>query len=226
MLVTPSGILSEPPVKPIRHLFLPGRTLSLRFLNPLFFSNLQVQRPACPWEFYIYRQLDVRIPAAERRGFGTAKRAFCYAGTSVLVAPYGEHGTLQDLVNAYLAAGQRGVDSTTEVRTGKSGFRFDSKSLAVIRVCIAWLRVRLWKKKSLTSQRQLFQISACVFLPQTVGCFSRLAVTVIQRPFLRQSFATQIPHVDIAASCALNPKFRTCKKFRLDLYFSGLPTSW
>ncbi|GAQ79054.1 putative Protein kinase [Klebsormidium nitens] len=75
---------------------------------------LKVQRPACPWEFYIYRQLDVRIPAAERRSFGSAKRLFCYAGTSVLVAPYGEHGTLQDLVNAYLAAGQKGMDSTTE----------------------------------------------------------------------------------------------------------------
>lgn len=27
----------------------------------LLFVFLQFQKPACPWEFYIYRQLDMRV---------------------------------------------------------------------------------------------------------------------------------------------------------------------
>eukprot|EP00850_Spirogloea_muscicola_P001065 SM000004S14935 [mRNA] locus=s4:351711:358828:+ [translate_table: standard] len=68
---------------------------------------LKVQRPAWPWEFYIYRQLDLRVPSEERKRFGCARRFHEFCDYSVMVCDYGEHGTLQDVINAYLANGQR-----------------------------------------------------------------------------------------------------------------------
>ncbi|KAH9306424.1 hypothetical protein KI387_010828, partial [Taxus chinensis] len=67
---------------------------------------LKIQRPACPWEFYMYRQLDVRISSEERSSFGSAWKVHVYSDCSILVCDYVEHGTLQDVINSYLVTGQ------------------------------------------------------------------------------------------------------------------------
>eukprot|EP01018_Ginkgo_biloba_P009934 Gb_06846 [translate_table: standard] len=67
---------------------------------------LKIQRPACPWEFYIYRQLDKRICGEERCSFGSAWKIHVYSDCSILVCDYVEHGTLQDVINSYLVTGQ------------------------------------------------------------------------------------------------------------------------
>ncbi|XP_057833518.1 mitotic checkpoint serine/threonine-protein kinase BUB1 isoform X2 [Cryptomeria japonica] len=67
---------------------------------------LKIQRPACPWEFYMYRQLDDRISSDERSSFGSAWKVHVYADCSILVCDYVEHGTLQDVINSYLVTGQ------------------------------------------------------------------------------------------------------------------------
>ncbi|KAJ7558034.1 hypothetical protein O6H91_04G022800 [Diphasiastrum complanatum] len=68
---------------------------------------LKVQKPPCPWEFYVYRQLDKRIPKEERNNFGYAWQMDVYADFSIMVADYGQHGTLQDVINSYLATNQK-----------------------------------------------------------------------------------------------------------------------
>lgn len=67
---------------------------------------LKIQRPACPWEFYMYRQLDERILTDERSSFGSAWKVHLYSDCSILVCDYLEHGTLQDVINSYLVTGQ------------------------------------------------------------------------------------------------------------------------
>lgn len=67
---------------------------------------LKIQRPACPWEFYMYRQLDERILTDERSSFGSAWKVHLYSDCSILVCDYLEHGTLQDVINSYLVIGQ------------------------------------------------------------------------------------------------------------------------
>ncbi|KAL2610840.1 hypothetical protein R1flu_022532 [Riccia fluitans] len=68
---------------------------------------LKFQRQACTWEFYMYRQLDMRIPGDERRYYGNARRMHLYTDCSFMICDYGEKGTLQDVVNAYLAKSQK-----------------------------------------------------------------------------------------------------------------------
>ncbi|KAH7306839.1 hypothetical protein KP509_22G033700 [Ceratopteris richardii] len=68
---------------------------------------LKIQRPPCPWEFYIYSQLNKRIPEEERSSFGRAWKMHMYDDCSIMVCAYGERGTLQDVVNSYLATGQK-----------------------------------------------------------------------------------------------------------------------
>ncbi|MCO5594281.1 hypothetical protein L7F22_048310 [Adiantum nelumboides] len=68
---------------------------------------LKIQRPPCPWEFYIYSQLNKRIPQEERASYGRAWKMHVYGDCSIMVCAYGERGTLQDVVNSYLAIGQR-----------------------------------------------------------------------------------------------------------------------
>ncbi|XP_068657164.1 mitotic checkpoint serine/threonine-protein kinase BUB1 isoform X2 [Aristolochia californica] len=67
---------------------------------------LKIQRPAFPWEFYMYRQLDQRISDVERASFGFAHRAHVYSDCSVIVSDYLAHGTLQDAINCYVVTGQ------------------------------------------------------------------------------------------------------------------------
>ncbi|XP_077242210.1 protein kinase and Mad3-BUB1-I domain-containing protein isoform X2 [Tasmannia lanceolata] len=70
--------------------------------NPDDVVALKIQRPAFPWEFYMYRLLDERISDVERPSFGFAHKAHIYSDCSVLVCDYIAHGTLQDVVNSYL----------------------------------------------------------------------------------------------------------------------------
>ncbi|XP_020525970.1 mitotic checkpoint serine/threonine-protein kinase BUB1 isoform X1 [Amborella trichopoda] len=66
---------------------------------------LKIQKPAFPWEFYLYRQLDKRIPSKERSAFGFAQRVHIFSDCSILVCDYVAHG-LQDVINSYLVTGQ------------------------------------------------------------------------------------------------------------------------
>ncbi|CAN6457413.1 unnamed protein product [Victoria cruziana] len=66
---------------------------------------LKIQNPAFPWEFYMYKQLDEKIPAVERSNFGFAQKIHIYADCSILVCDYVENGTLQDVVNSYVVTG-------------------------------------------------------------------------------------------------------------------------
>ncbi|KAJ8427575.1 hypothetical protein Cgig2_021720 [Carnegiea gigantea] len=66
---------------------------------------LKIQKPPFPWEFYMYHQLDMRIPSEERSSFGSAQRLHHYADYSILVCEFLSHGTLQDAINSYLVVG-------------------------------------------------------------------------------------------------------------------------
>ena len=67
---------------------------------------MKVQMPACPWEFYICKVLQGRVAAAMRPMFLDADRLYILSGCSVMLNPYGQHGTLQDLLNSRLRAGK------------------------------------------------------------------------------------------------------------------------
>ncbi|KAG9149831.1 hypothetical protein Leryth_025400 [Lithospermum erythrorhizon] len=63
---------------------------------------LKIQKPPFPWEFYMYRQLDRRIPQAERMSFGFAHEMHLFADYSIIISEYFGDGTLQDAINLYL----------------------------------------------------------------------------------------------------------------------------
>ncbi|XP_057777342.1 mitotic checkpoint serine/threonine-protein kinase BUB1-like isoform X2 [Salvia miltiorrhiza] len=65
---------------------------------------LKIQKPPFPWEFYMYRQLDIRIPEKEK-SFGFAHRLHLYSDYSVIVSDYFAHGTLQDAMNCNVVTG-------------------------------------------------------------------------------------------------------------------------
>ncbi|CAL1356907.1 unnamed protein product [Linum trigynum] len=69
--------------------------------TPDEYVALKIQTPPFPWEFYIYRQLDKRIPDQQRSSFGFAKRMHLYSDYSVLVCDYLSHGTLHDVINSF-----------------------------------------------------------------------------------------------------------------------------
>ncbi|XP_057954424.1 mitotic checkpoint serine/threonine-protein kinase BUB1 isoform X2 [Malania oleifera] len=73
--------------------------------NPDEVVALKIQKPAFAWEFYMYRQLDMRIPDSERPSFGAAQRLHLYSDYSILVCDYLSHGTLQDAINSYVVVG-------------------------------------------------------------------------------------------------------------------------
>ncbi|KAG8386863.1 hypothetical protein BUALT_Bualt03G0193200 [Buddleja alternifolia] len=73
--------------------------------NPDDVVALKVQKPPFPWEFYMYRQLDKRMPEKERMSFGFAHRLHLYSDYSVLVSDYLAHGTLQDAINSNVVIG-------------------------------------------------------------------------------------------------------------------------
>ncbi|PUZ72190.1 hypothetical protein GQ55_2G373600 [Panicum hallii var. hallii] len=63
---------------------------------------LKIQNPPFPWEFYMYRQLDMRIPEVERPSFGYAHEVHIFSDVSVLVCDYLPYGTLLDVINSHL----------------------------------------------------------------------------------------------------------------------------
>ncbi|KAK7342402.1 hypothetical protein VNO80_25353 [Phaseolus coccineus] len=67
---------------------------------------LKIQKPAFPWEFYIYRQLDLRILGRERSSYGFAHGIHLYSDCSILICDYLANGTLQDAVNSYVVLGK------------------------------------------------------------------------------------------------------------------------
>ncbi|KAK7257417.1 hypothetical protein RIF29_31389 [Crotalaria pallida] len=67
---------------------------------------LKIQKPAFPWEFYMYRQLDQRILGRERLSYGLAHRVHLYSDCSILICDYLAHGTLQDVINSYAVVGK------------------------------------------------------------------------------------------------------------------------
>ncbi|XP_042488030.1 mitotic checkpoint serine/threonine-protein kinase BUB1 [Macadamia integrifolia] len=73
--------------------------------NPDDVVALKIQKPAFPWEFYMYRQLDSRISDKERPSFGFAERVHVFSDSSILVCDYLAHGTLQDAINSYIVTG-------------------------------------------------------------------------------------------------------------------------
>ncbi|KAJ9562918.1 hypothetical protein OSB04_008078 [Centaurea solstitialis] len=73
--------------------------------NPDEVVALKIQKPPFPWEFYMYRQLDKRIPENERLCFGYAHRLHLYLDCSILVSDFLAHGTLQDAINTNVCIG-------------------------------------------------------------------------------------------------------------------------
>ncbi|KAK7263680.1 hypothetical protein RJT34_31274 [Clitoria ternatea] len=67
---------------------------------------LKVQKPAFPWEFYMYRLLDQRITDRERSSYGFAQRVHLYSDCSILICDYLANGTLQDVINSYVVIGK------------------------------------------------------------------------------------------------------------------------
>ncbi|CAN1851294.1 Mitotic checkpoint serine/threonine-protein kinase BUB1 [Linum perenne] len=74
--------------------------------NPDEIIALKIQTPPFPWEFYVYRQLDQRIPVWQRPCFGLAQRMHLYSDYSILVCDYLSHGTLHDVINSYVVVGK------------------------------------------------------------------------------------------------------------------------
>ncbi|CAL5072543.1 unnamed protein product [Urochloa decumbens] len=67
---------------------------------------LKIQSPPFPWEFYMYRQLDMRISEVERPNFGYAHEIHIFSDVSVLVCDYLPYGTLLDVINSHLVVGR------------------------------------------------------------------------------------------------------------------------
>jgi len=67
---------------------------------------MKVQSPPCPWEFYICKVLQGRVPPVSRSMFLSADMLYLLPKHSVMLTPYGRRGTLQDMMNAYLRKGK------------------------------------------------------------------------------------------------------------------------
>jgi checkpoint serine/threonine-protein kinase len=74
---------------------------------------LKVVRPpdaaAVSWEFVVLRRVAARVAPLERQLFLQARRLHMAGPHSVLVAPFGSHGTLQDAVNAAMGTDRVGA---------------------------------------------------------------------------------------------------------------------
>uniref|UniRef100_A0ACD5U846 Uncharacterized protein n=1 Tax=Avena sativa TaxID=4498 RepID=A0ACD5U846_AVESA len=75
--------------------------------NPEQTVVLKIQKPAFPWEFYMYRQLDVLISDIQRPSYGFAHEVHVFADVSVLVCDYLQYGTLLDAINSNLVVGHQ-----------------------------------------------------------------------------------------------------------------------
>eukprot|EP00002_Diphylleia_rotans_P028614 TRINITY_DN5782_c0_g2_i3.p1 TRINITY_DN5782_c0_g2~~TRINITY_DN5782_c0_g2_i3.p1 ORF type:complete len:684 (+),score=126.48 TRINITY_DN5782_c0_g2_i3:405-2456(+) len=64
---------------------------------------IKVQKPGCPWEFYISNMIVNRVPKSMTKCYLRARQIECYPSGSILVMDQGSYGTLQDLINMHLA---------------------------------------------------------------------------------------------------------------------------
>ncbi|XP_046394845.1 uncharacterized protein LOC124162375 isoform X2 [Ischnura elegans] len=63
---------------------------------------LKVQKPACPWEFYISNEINSRVTDhLMKNSFMNVKEASIFNDGSVLISDYMEHGTLLDIINLF-----------------------------------------------------------------------------------------------------------------------------
>ncbi|XP_046394781.1 uncharacterized protein LOC124162323 [Ischnura elegans] len=63
---------------------------------------LKVQKPACPWEFYISNEINSRVTDhLMKNSFMNVKEACIFNDGSVLISDYMEHGTLLDIINLF-----------------------------------------------------------------------------------------------------------------------------
>ncbi|CAI5477460.1 unnamed protein product [Closterium sp. Yama58-4] len=67
---------------------------------------LKLHAKPCPWEFYIYRQIHMRIEGPQRQLFGSASAYHEFPDASILACSLGTSGTLQDVVNAFKKQGK------------------------------------------------------------------------------------------------------------------------
>lgn len=67
---------------------------------------LKIQNPSFALEFYMYRQLDLRISDIERPSFGYVHEMHIFSDVSVLVCDYLPYGTLLDVINSHLVVGR------------------------------------------------------------------------------------------------------------------------
>ena len=74
--------------------------------HPSSVQAMKVQSPPCPWEFYMCKVLQGRVPPVSRSSFLRADMLYLLPKHSVMLSPYGKRGTLQDLLNAYLRKGK------------------------------------------------------------------------------------------------------------------------
>ncbi|XP_071550676.1 mitotic checkpoint serine/threonine-protein kinase BUB1-like [Panulirus ornatus] len=72
---------------------------------------LKMQKPACPWEFYICHELRQRLKKSDKSSsildsVMRINRGYFFSNGSILVNQYHKYGTLLDVVNRYKAVGQ------------------------------------------------------------------------------------------------------------------------
>ncbi|XP_042868187.1 uncharacterized protein LOC122250695 isoform X3 [Penaeus japonicus] len=72
---------------------------------------LKIQKPSCPWEFYICHELRERLKAQDAAlnmldSVMRINRGYFYSNGSILVNQYHKYGTMLDIVNRYKVAGQ------------------------------------------------------------------------------------------------------------------------
>lgn len=69
---------------------------------------LKVQKPACPWEFYICHELRQRLKTHAQSvnmldSVMRINRGYFHSNGSILVNQYHKYGTLLDIVNGYVS---------------------------------------------------------------------------------------------------------------------------
>ncbi|CAL9012498.1 unnamed protein product [Prunus brigantina] len=74
--------------------------------NPDDVVALKLQKPAFPWEFYMYHQLDQRISDKEVCIPDPPILLHLYSDCSILVCDYLANGTLQDAINSFAVIGK------------------------------------------------------------------------------------------------------------------------
>ncbi|XP_071695904.1 mitotic checkpoint serine/threonine-protein kinase BUB1-like [Rutidosis leptorrhynchoides] len=70
----------------------PDKLVAVKIEKPL-------EKSLIPWEFYMYRQLEKRVPNDQRLFFGYAHGVHLYSDSNVLITNFLAHGTLLNAIN-------------------------------------------------------------------------------------------------------------------------------